>query len=396
MNRDSHTLSREEIIHQMEKIANSEVFKSEKNQQLLTFLTHKTLEKEPPKEATIALEFFKDDLNEKDTSYVRVAVYHLRNKLKEYYLTEGKDDRIRLSLEKGSYQVKWEKTTLSNKLSFTNSKGLWIVTSALLFIIVSILGVKTLFHNNQGDIKTEAFFYQDLTGNDKPVLLVLGDLFMYVEEDGTLVRQYNINKLEELAEQRPELLNLNQSRSKILTRLHAISIFNISSLLNDLDKEVNFRMASELSIEDLKENNIIYIGLFKSLYLLDSYYKISNYRPGPGMSYLINKERKDTVSIVGNPAEMHKDFGILSRMRGLENNVIYLMGGFTDTSVEMISSSIVREDFFETTIADKFLDKKLPENFEVLFEVDGYDRKEVSSMTIIEAHELQNISGMWN
>ena len=391
---DGSSIDKEEIFQQLEKVISSELFRSEKNQQLLTYLVNKTLENEPPKEATIALEFFEQNINEKDTSYVRVAVYHLRNKLKEYYLTEGKEDKIRLSLQKGSYGVLYQKITSKSITSISNSR-LWITTSVILLIICIFLGLN-LFFKPEETPKTASFLFNDLSANDKPVLVVLGDLFMYAEKDGTLVRNYNINKLEELEANKPELLSLNQSRSKILTRLHAISIYNISDLLNDLNKEVNFRMASELSIEDLKENNIIYIGLFKSLYLMDSYYKISHYQPGPGKSYLVHKASNDTISIVGNPAEMHKDFGILTRMEGLENNVIYLIGGFTDTSVEMISSRIHREDFFELTITKEFPEKHLPENFEILFEVNGYDRKEVSRMGIVDAHELQNISGMWN
>ncbi len=392
MSDGSASMSREEILQQLDKITSSELFKSEKNQQLLTYLVNKTLENEPPKETTIALEFFEHDINVKDTSYVRVAVYHLRNKLKEYYLTEGKEDRLQLSLEKGSYEVSYQR--VSPKLRRSGRIRLWIASAIILLIVCLGLLLK-MYLGYQPDSKTDTLLFHDLSANDKPVLIVLGDLFMYAEKDGTLIRNFNINKLEELEAQKPELLGLNQSRSKILTRLHAISIYNISGMLNDLKKEVNFRMASELSIEDLKENNIVYIGLFKGLYLLDSYYKISNYRPGPGKSYLINKTRNDTISIVGNPAEMHKDFGILTRMRGFEDNVIYLMAGFTDTSVEMISSEINQNDLFEV-ITREFPEGVLPENYEVLLEVDGYDRKEVSIMDIVEVHELQNISGMWN
>ena len=103
MNDGPLTVDKEEILQQLDKIISSELFRSEKNQQLLIYLVNKTLENEPPKETTIALEFFEHDINEKDTSYVRVAVYHLRKKLKEYYLTEGKDDPLRLSLEKGCF-----------------------------------------------------------------------------------------------------------------------------------------------------------------------------------------------------------------------------------------------------------------------------------------------------
>ncbi len=395
MNDGSLSIGKEEILQQLEKVTSSELFRSEKNQQLLTYLVNKTLENEPPKETTIALEFFDEDITEKDTSYVRVAVYHLRNKLKEYYLTEGKKDKIRLSLEKGSYEVTFTKNLDSEVTNGKSTRRLMVALWATIFLLTTLLLYQYFAEGSEGKFN-QSFILHNLNGNNKPVLVVLGDMFMYHNEEGNLVRDYSINTLEDLQKEKPDLATLNQSRSKYLTRLHAISLYNISGILNSLPKDVNFRMGSELSIEDIMENNIVFIGFFKSMYLLDTYFKISAYRPGLNYANLMSKAKGDTIQITGDPGELHKDYGIFSRVAGPGNSYIFIIAGFTDTSVEMISSTIHQEGFFEKTIANKFDDHITPENFEILFEVSGYDRKEVSNMEVVEAHELQNISGMWN
>ncbi|XOV94785.1 MAG: hypothetical protein ACFHWX_08780 [Bacteroidota bacterium] len=395
MKDSSHTAPTKEVLQQLDKILQSEAFKSEKNQQLLKYLVDKSLQNEQPKETTIALEFFNEQsVNDKDTSYVRVAVYHIRKRLKEYYLTDGKSDRLKFTLEKGSYLVEFKQVN-PNKENRRFNKPLLIALWTISIVVAFLSGYLILDHRGP-DISTDNIIFQDLASNDKPVLVVLGDLFMYSEKDGTLVRNYNINRLDELEAEKPELIELNQSRSKYLTRMHAISTFNISNMLHSLKRPVNFRMASELTIEDLKENNIIFIGYFKSLYLLDTYYNISHFDPGPSYGYLLDKSTRDTIEIVGNPGQLHKDYGVFSRISGIENTFIYLIAGFTDTSVEMISSKVLKQGFMEKIGIEDFSEKKLPEFFEILFEVEGYDRKELSNISVVEANEIVDLARMWD
>ena len=42
---------------------------------------------------------------EKSEATVRVNIYHLRKKLDKYYDEEGKNDTIRISIDRGQYQV---------------------------------------------------------------------------------------------------------------------------------------------------------------------------------------------------------------------------------------------------------------------------------------------------
>ncbi len=386
-------VSLDKIQQALERVTRSELF-SEKNQQLLTYLVRKSLDHDPPKEATIAVEHFQADLSkEEDTSFVRVAVYHLRKRLKEYYLTEGKNDDLLLDIEKGSYEVSFKEKEPTETDEAAKNKRLVPGLVVIILLLISALAYAIVFDEAEKSYQ-QTLIYQDLSSNSKPVLVVLGDLFMYHDTTGNLVRDYNINRQADLESQRPDLLPFNQSRSKYLTRQHAISLYYFSDLLRHLDRSVNFRMASELTIEDLKENNIIFIGYFKSLYLLDAYYNISHYEPSPSYGVLLEKDTRDTIQIVGNPGELHKDYGIFSRVSGIEDTFIYLIAGFTDTSVELISSKVLNQAFLDQVGTENFPDKQLPEYFEILFEVEGYDRKELSTISVVEATEIEG--EMWD
>ena len=101
----------------IEKICSSRVFTSPTDTRLLHFLVNSTLEGLVLKETVIAVEIFNRDpsYNPGDDSIVRSSIYNLRKKLDTYYLEEGKSDKIRVTIPKGSYQVVFEEVKPDSK-----------------------------------------------------------------------------------------------------------------------------------------------------------------------------------------------------------------------------------------------------------------------------------------
>lgn len=98
-------------IHQrqLNRILDSNTFRNAQTlRQLLQFLGDRTLNGNSDclKEYTIGLEVFsrKPDFDPKTDTIVRVQIHRLRQKLKEYYQTEGANDPIRVEIPKGHYQ----------------------------------------------------------------------------------------------------------------------------------------------------------------------------------------------------------------------------------------------------------------------------------------------------
>lgn len=102
-----------ECRNQMERILQSAAFRNASTlQQLLRFLTTRALdgESEPLKEYTIGVEAFgrMQDFDPKTDTIVRVQTHRLRQKLKEYYEGDGRDDQIVVEIPKGHYLPRFE------------------------------------------------------------------------------------------------------------------------------------------------------------------------------------------------------------------------------------------------------------------------------------------------
>jgi hypothetical protein len=97
----------------VQRIVNSKTFQSAPTlQQLLRFLATRALEAHTDeiKEYTIGVEALgrKPDFDPKTDPIVRVQVYRLRQKLKEYYELEGAQESILVEIPKGHYLPKFE------------------------------------------------------------------------------------------------------------------------------------------------------------------------------------------------------------------------------------------------------------------------------------------------
>src|SRR5262250_3924751 len=98
---------------QVQRIVSSKAFKtSEVHRNLLTYLSEKSLSGEAQnlKEYTVGLDVFAKpaSYDPRQESVVRMHVARLRQKLAEYYRTEGADDPIIVDLPKGGFKVVFE------------------------------------------------------------------------------------------------------------------------------------------------------------------------------------------------------------------------------------------------------------------------------------------------
>lgn len=104
----------EECHRQVRRILQSTPFRNASTlQQLLQFLTARALEgatADSVKEYTIGVEAFgrPQDFDPKTDTIVRVQIHRLRQKLREYYESEGKDDPIHVAIPKGHYLPSFE------------------------------------------------------------------------------------------------------------------------------------------------------------------------------------------------------------------------------------------------------------------------------------------------
>src|SRR5262245_36356723 len=108
MELQTEELKAAEKLNQLDRILESRALHgSDYLKSFLKYVVSKSIETPGASlnEYTIATEVFgrRDDFRSRNDSVVRVQASRLRQRLEEYYATEGKTDRIRLELPKGHY-----------------------------------------------------------------------------------------------------------------------------------------------------------------------------------------------------------------------------------------------------------------------------------------------------
>ncbi len=103
----------EVVANQVERILHSEVFRNAEGlRRLLRYLADKSLagEAEQLKEYAVGIDAFgkPPTYDPRQDSVVRIQVGRLRQKLEDYYRSEGKDDPILITLPKGRFKLTWE------------------------------------------------------------------------------------------------------------------------------------------------------------------------------------------------------------------------------------------------------------------------------------------------
>ncbi|MEM9142508.1 MAG: hypothetical protein AAGA86_05930 [Bacteroidota bacterium] len=376
---------------------------------LLRYLVACTLTNDVPKEATIAADIFgKANFDPSQSTLVRVYVYNLRKKLGNYYAKEGKADEKIIRIPTGSYRVLISKKASSPSFlpKFTWSPGISVLL-ALLLLSVGFNIYWGLAHP-QATLVNKSALWKGVIGSERSLMVVLGDLFIYSELDSTLgitrsIRDPFINSPEAFAEftsrdLRPEISTAPISYSHLIQG-SVQWIRNLTEVLFPQDKHYVIRTTSRFNPKELPDHDFFVIGMIKTWGIFDAYFKNSRFDYEREKDALIYQEGDDNpISYYrpqGNADSYHTDYGLLAKFPGPNRNVIFLFGGLWDTgatqSIKYFTDPVLLQEL-EAAMYSKF--GKVPEYYEVLLEVSGVDRMELSSK-IIALHSLEDLGGVW-
>ena len=354
----------------IEKICSSRVFTSPTDARLLRFLVNSTLEGLVLKETVIAVEIFNRDpsYNPGDDSIVRSSIYNLRKKLDTYYLDEGKSDKIRVTIPKGSYQVVFEEvkddlTPGKNKV-FTNR----IKTSGTLFVILFIAALLFIYfiifpkNNKSTEFNIgDNYLWSGIMTSEKPLLIVLGDYFMMEriqpgDSSHSFVRIPEVNNPE-------DFINYRDKNPEIRDQMKAFGmsyfgeeipwgLLKILEVFKGSSRMINVKYSSELTPGDMRGNDIIFFGDFSTLNILKSFLTHTHYRYNltpPTVFYSENYTDTTETIFITNPlaSDFQNDYAVVSKIRGYEGNIILLFLSFSP--------------FGKTEAVNKLTDPSFPE-----------------------------------
>ncbi|MBN1998359.1 hypothetical protein JW935_12450 [candidate division KSB1 bacterium] len=297
----------EEIKTLVQRILNSKDFKdSPVYKNLLLYLYEATVSNQIPKEITIAIDVFGKDshFNSYKDSTVRYHVYILRKKLENYYKNEGKGDNKRLFIPKGHYEINFIKVKKFKPVQLIAFLRRWE-------ILVNIV--------------------------------LLGDDFLLDEYNSQFqryrqIRDWEIDSESDLYDFLIQYPNANLRKSEIT----GIPFGGINNLLDVLpivyqfQREIFVKMSSTLTLEEIRNHNIIYIGEFKNLRILNQILHKTpiryQYRPDERLFILDGKgDTLNTFQRIEAPYEQSDkyniDYSLLIKIPGfIDENFMFIVG----------------------------------------------------------------------
>ncbi|MBM1106642.1 hypothetical protein JQC67_10875 [Aurantibacter crassamenti] len=361
---------------------------------LLRYLVKCTIANDIPKETTIASEIFgKKNFDPSQSTLIRVYVYNLRKKLNTYYLNEGIHNKKRIIIPKGSYGIE----IVESKLSTTSSKNSfnknWVIL--ILGILLFSLTLYSLLRtpNYKKAFVTKNELWADLIKSNLPKTLILGDLFIFSEfnkitEQSRTIREVEVNSSQEFSDYKINNVDSNVEIEPLsYTHLilgSALWIKDLSQIFYSINRDFTIRTMSRFNPKQLQEYDIIVVGMHKTLGVFRAFHKNSKFEYDTIEDAFLFKEDATDELITYKPTGIadsyHTDYGIITKYPGPNNNSIYQFSGIWDTGATQSLKNFTDEKLvsaIENELRLKF--HTIPKYYEVLIEVKGIDRMELSS-----------------
>ncbi|MCR4437472.1 MAG: helix-turn-helix domain-containing protein [bacterium] len=390
----------------LEKILASEEFASSKvHQQLLTYLVEATNAGTHLKETTIAIDVFGKDahFNPAEDAIVRSHVYTLRKKLEKYYLTEGREEKVRLQIPKGSYEAHF----VSEASEHPRPSPLRRLTRAALALLgLVLLGLTIALWSDSRALRRELKAYRPISPDDPiwfeyahsnlPVLVAVGDHFFYTEyrrEYGRTiyVRDININSEEDLKalQARYPTLEVTDYREKYYPHHSIWSLPPVLNVLSSFRQRPLLKSSSDLKPANLEEYNIIFVGSIKTLGILRHTILTASH-----FDYVIMPHRiihrspgSDSMRVFESPLASegpNEDLALILKLPGPKKNAILVVASFGSLGAPEAVKHLTEPS--KLALLEEVLRKKcgkVPQYFELLLRVSGIDKVAFSAEVLV-------------
>ncbi len=381
----------------LKKILSSQHFSGESDQKFLKYLVNAALKDETPKETTIAFEVFERgaDFNPAQDSIVRTHIYALRKKLETYYLSDGKDDEVRLVIPKGHYKVEFRIIALKKIPHLLQTIPHYILIGISIFLlIVSIYSWrKNISLSKRIEaltfIEKENPIWKHFLLSEMPTLIIIGDYYVFQQSYQKLgrerfIRDVEINSKEDLVkyiEVHPEEKDrINETNLSYLGKEVPWCLQKLFNIFKGFDKDrVKIKLASCLLWENIHENNIIFIGHFKTLRIMSHFFDRLRfkYQLFPHKIYYCpnHTDTLETISLESYYRHgFHSDFAVVAKFPGGNNNTIMIITSFSSFG-KIESLKKLTDSTFPTEILNgKYTNNKtFSPYFEILFRVYGIE-----------------------
>ena len=410
---DANCLIASEIFELVSRILGSSGFRSSETlRKVLRYLAEASIEgRADLKEYTIGVDALgkSSDYNPQTDSTVRVQVSKLRQRLDEYYRTEGIGDPILISLPKGGFHLKFEArepepVAPAESVEPRRPARLWIPVG-LASILAFALGVVVSSVRVAPDpVLTPALkeLWAPLIAGKKPVVLSF-DTAMTMETQGWSIRNPTINHPDEAAASE-EWQKLSERLGNPAVRfayhyagfglVHGASV--LTRLLDRAGIPTVVKRSVVLSWEDIESSPVVFMGTGKTMAKIRLLLEggdfectpagVSNRRPQPGESVnYVNKN--DPVS-----GERREQYGLISMLaRSGEGKRVFVLGGGSSEG-DWGTAEYVSKPQFAEELVSRLREKtgRIPESYQVVIRM-RYESRVPVQINYVTHHVLPTL-----
>ena len=290
------------LLSQVERILHSDEFRSsEVLRRLLRFLAEKSAagEADQLKEYAVAIDGLgkSPSYDPRQNSAVRIQVGRLRQRLAEYYRTEGKADELIIDLPKGRFKLTCEQrcTTgepspslaavptppvvnlperISPRTRYSSRLIIWVGLAMAIVMAIALYYRSHMTARAGSSIPGWTSELQELWGpfvdSKQPLILAIEDpLFVELNsEPGIYYRDRSLNQWKDVvgspavASLRAALKNPDIQPSRYYTAYGEVGVsFLLGRLLGPREQNFSILKTSQLSWQQLADNNVLFVGV---------------------------------------------------------------------------------------------------------------------------------------
>lgn len=408
---EASRITKTEVYAHLEAILASDGFRgSTKYRALLGYLVDRGLADDTPHEIDIAVDVFGRDesYDPAESSSVRVCVHHLRKKLEEFYAEYPPAPNLRFTIPKGSYRVSFGTPFISpasevgarSALAGGRRASRWLAAVCVVSACSLVANVFLLQRLARSPVPLAAgqpapmptFAWQDIVEGDEPILIALGDFFFFRDADTYpgrthFIRDIHINSRDDLREAGVEAYGASVQPSD-MTYLPKAAAFALQAILpaaQRAGKPVSLKLMSEVTGEDLRENDVIYIGFIRSMGALQDYFfRSSNFSSESPFLRLHHKGTGKTFASSGDVYGQTQDYGLFSKMAGPGKGELVVFTGIHDIGILHAVRALTdpeRGEALEQEVQASLHGRSTA--VEILFSVSGYNRSDLEATVAI-------------
>ncbi len=364
-----------QISNALQKVLTSQCFsKSVVLNELFRHLVEKSVKGEELREVEIAYEVFGKKQSKDKEVNIRIYVFNLRKKLKEYYEKEGQNDEIVFSIPKGGYEVDIKTNRNLIWKSRISKFSPYVLVISLVFFVLSFF----FFRGEKSPEATRCFLWNKIYNSDYPLLIVLGDHYFVMARNtlgqmGT-TRYMQINSdadFEELLSELPaDQDDFQKTDQTYINKQAPFAMYKILSFLGGDKIDIDMRYSSDLEWEHLEHNNTLFIGSYKTQSILKNIFEKTGINFNIKDSEVKYLHNDSTISFQRNMEEfLIKEFASLIHFSTSDGRIIMALMCNSDLGNIALVKYISQP---ENLAKLKEYTRNFPSmNFRAIFEVSG-------------------------